>query len=52
MAKATHCFVGSCINAAERKRREQHHDANQVGLGLNSSYPGVYGAPPVSIVSI
>ncbi|OAY81346.1 U1 small nuclear ribonucleoprotein A [Ananas comosus] len=33
---------------AERKRREQHHDANQVGLGLNSSYPGVYGAPPLS----
>ncbi|XP_020113512.1 U1 small nuclear ribonucleoprotein A isoform X2 [Ananas comosus] len=32
---------------AERKRREQHHDANQVGLGLNSSYPGVYGAPPL-----
>ncbi|XP_073008386.1 U1 small nuclear ribonucleoprotein A-like [Typha latifolia] len=29
---------------AEKKRREQHYDASQVGL--NSSYPGAYGAPP------
>ncbi|KAJ8510459.1 hypothetical protein OPV22_000893 [Ensete ventricosum] len=31
---------------AERKKREQHHDANQAGLGLNSAYSGAYGAVP------
>ncbi|KAK1280564.1 U1 small nuclear ribonucleoprotein A [Acorus gramineus] len=29
---------------AERKRREQHHDANQAGAALNSAYPHAYGA--------
>ncbi|CAD5192888.1 unnamed protein product [Musa acuminata subsp. malaccensis] len=34
---------------AERKKREQHHDANQGGTGLNSAYSGAYGAvPPLS----
>ncbi|OVA02628.1 RNA recognition motif domain [Macleaya cordata] len=28
---------------AERKRREQHHDANQA-MGLNAPYAGAYGA--------
>ncbi|CAL9075711.1 unnamed protein product [Musa textilis] len=31
---------------AERKKREQHHDANQAGVGLNSAYSGAYGAVP------
>ncbi|URD88662.1 U1 small nuclear ribonucleoprotein [Musa troglodytarum] len=34
---------------AERKKREQHHDANQAGTGMNSTYSGAYGAvPPLS----
>ncbi|XP_009381848.2 U1 small nuclear ribonucleoprotein A isoform X1 [Musa acuminata AAA Group] len=34
---------------AERKKREQHHDANQAGTGLNSAYSGAFGAvPPLS----
>ena len=36
--------------AAEKKqKREQHHDASQIGMGVHA-YPGVYGAPQVSIV--
>ncbi|XP_043722904.1 U1 small nuclear ribonucleoprotein A [Telopea speciosissima] len=34
---------------AERKKKEQHHDANQAGMGLNSAYAGAFGAtPPLS----
>ncbi|KAG6491476.1 hypothetical protein ZIOFF_052827 [Zingiber officinale] len=29
---------------AERKKREQHHDAKQAGTGLNSAYSGANGA--------
>lgn len=31
---------------ADRKKREQHHDANHAGTGLNSAYSGAYGAVP------
>ncbi|KAJ4954480.1 hypothetical protein NE237_011263 [Protea cynaroides] len=34
---------------AERKKKDQHHDANQAGMGLNSAYTGAYGTtPPLS----
>ncbi|KAF9620742.1 hypothetical protein IFM89_014346 [Coptis chinensis] len=32
---------------AEKKRREQQHDANQAGMGLNP-YAGAYGATPMA----
>lgn len=31
----------------KKQKREQHHDVNQAGLGMNA-YPGTYGAPPLS----
>ncbi|XP_051230953.1 U1 small nuclear ribonucleoprotein A [Lolium perenne] len=31
----------------KKQKREQHHDVNQAGLGMNA-YPGAYGAPPLS----
>ncbi|ONK63336.1 uncharacterized protein A4U43_C07F14000 [Asparagus officinalis] len=31
---------------AERKRKDQHHDANQAAMGLNPAYAGAYGAVP------
>lgn len=37
-------------DAAERKKRDPHHDSKQAGAGLNSAYSGAYGAvPPVSL---
>lgn len=43
-------FVLVFGDAAERKKREAHHDSKQAGAGLNSAYSGAYGAvPPVSL---
>lgn len=43
-------FVLVFGDAAERKKREPHHDSKQAGAGLNSAYSGAYGAvPPVSL---
>ncbi|KAG9443829.1 hypothetical protein H6P81_015169 [Aristolochia fimbriata] len=34
---------------ADKKRKEQHHDANQAGAGFNPAYAAAYGvAPPLS----
>ncbi|XP_057836319.1 U1 small nuclear ribonucleoprotein A [Cryptomeria japonica] len=32
---------------AERRRKDQHHEAQQVGAIPNAAYPSAYGAPPV-----
>ncbi|CAH2057631.1 unnamed protein product [Thlaspi arvense] len=29
-----------------KKRKDQHHDSTQMGMAMNSAYPGVYGVPP------
>lgn len=34
-----------------KKKKDQHHDSTQMGMPMNSAYPGVYGAaPPLSQV--
>jgi len=38
------------IAAEKKQKREHHHDASQIGMGVNA-YPGVYGAPQVSYIS-
>lgn len=39
------------FTAEKKQKREQHHDATQIGMGVNA-YPGVYGAPQVSTVEL
>lgn len=35
-----------------KKKKDQHHDSTQMGMAMNSAYPGVYGAaPPVSYLN-